>query len=148
MVSLPGGVTDLKHAGTCSECKRLRRVWLCNPADYSPPGFSLHGILQARILDRLSLLQGILTTQESNQGLLHCRWIPYQLSYREHIFKRITEVEKTKQRNWDFSQSTKCHQSTVRQIWGALCSAFKKNIHRLKISHLSQPPPKVGKRKD
>ena len=30
----------------------------------------------------LSLLQGIFLTQESNQGLLHCRWILYQLSYR------------------------------------------------------------------
>ena len=30
----------------------------------------------------LSLLQGILLTQESNWGLLHCRWILYQLSYQ------------------------------------------------------------------
>ena len=30
----------------------------------------------------LSLFQGIFPTQESNQGLLHCRWIPYQLSYQ------------------------------------------------------------------
>ena len=30
----------------------------------------------------LSLLQGILLTQELNQGLLHCRQIPYQLSYQ------------------------------------------------------------------
>ena len=29
----------------------------------------------------LSLLQGIFLTQESNWGLLHCRWIPYQLSH-------------------------------------------------------------------
>ena len=28
----------------------------------------------------LSLLQRIFPTQESNQGLLHCRWILYQLS--------------------------------------------------------------------
>ena len=28
----------------------------------------------------LSLLQGIFLTQESNQGLLHCRWILYQLN--------------------------------------------------------------------
>ena len=28
-----------------------------------------------------SLLQGIFLTQESNQGLLHCRWILYQLTY-------------------------------------------------------------------
>ena len=30
----------------------------------------------------LSLLQGIFLTQESNQRLLHCRWILYQLSYQ------------------------------------------------------------------
>ena len=32
-------------------------------------------------IGRLSLLQLIFLTQESNQGLLHCRWILYQLSY-------------------------------------------------------------------
>ena len=30
----------------------------------------------------LSLLQWIFLTQGSNQGLLHCRWILYQLSYQ------------------------------------------------------------------
>ena len=30
----------------------------------------------------LSLLQGIFPTQESNLGLLHCKWILYQLSYQ------------------------------------------------------------------
>ena len=33
----------------------------------------------------LSLLQGILLTQGSNQGLLHCRQILYQLSYQVYI---------------------------------------------------------------
>ena len=31
----------------------------------------------------LSLLQWIFLTQESDLGLLHCRWILYQLSYEE-----------------------------------------------------------------
>ena len=30
----------------------------------------------------LSLLQGIFLTQGSNRGLLHCRWILYQLNYQ------------------------------------------------------------------
>ena len=96
---------------------------LCDPMDCNLPGASVHGILQARILERvampppgdlpnlgikprspalqtdslsseppgkpkntgmgsLSLLQGIFLTQESNWGLLHCRWIFYQLSYQ------------------------------------------------------------------
>ena len=32
---------------------------------------------------RLSLLQGIFPTQGQNPGLLHCRWILYQLSHKE-----------------------------------------------------------------
>ena len=34
----------------------------------------------------LSLHQGIFLTQESNQGLLHCRWILYQLSHKGSLF--------------------------------------------------------------
>ena len=90
---------------------------LCNPMDYT-----VHGILQPRILEwvafpfsrgssqlgdqtqvsciagdsllaepqgkpkntgmgSLSLLQRVFPTQESNWGLLHCRWILYQRSY-------------------------------------------------------------------
>ena len=33
----------------------------------------------------LSLLQGIFPTQESNWGLLHCRWVLYQLSYQGSV---------------------------------------------------------------
>ena len=51
---------------------------LCNPRDYT-----IHGTLQARILEwgSLSLLQGIFPTQGSNPGFLHCRPILYQLSH-------------------------------------------------------------------
>ena len=98
------------------------RPTLCFPMDCSPPGSSVHRILQARILDglpcppprdlpkpgicaksptlqadslpseppekpkntgvsSLSLLQENFPTQELNQGLLHCKWILYQLNY-------------------------------------------------------------------
>ena len=52
--------------------------------DYSLPGSSVHGILQARItgVGCHFLLQEIFLTQESNPGLLHCRQILYQLSYK------------------------------------------------------------------
>ena len=38
------------------------------------------GILQARILEWVALLQGIFPTQGSNPGLRHCRQILYYLS--------------------------------------------------------------------
>ena len=48
-----------------------------------PPGSSVHGILQARILEWGAMPWGIIPTQESNPGLLHCRQIPYHLSQQE-----------------------------------------------------------------
>ena len=48
----------------------------------------------------LSLLQWIILTQESNQGLLHCRGILYQLSYQgspcSHFAEEKAEVHKVK----------------------------------------------------
>ena len=35
---------------------------LCNPTDCSPPGFSIHGILQARILEWIAIPFSILNT--------------------------------------------------------------------------------------
>ena len=57
----------------------------CDPMDCSPPGSSVHGTLQARILEWVaihSLLQRIFPNQGSNPGLLHCRQLLYRLSYR------------------------------------------------------------------
>ena len=39
-------------------------------------------------INSLSLLQSIFLTQELNRGLLHCRWILYQLSYLSSPRKR------------------------------------------------------------
>ena len=38
------------------------------------------------VVGSLSLLQWIFLTQELNQGLLHCRWILYQLRYLVSLF--------------------------------------------------------------
>ena len=43
---------------------------LCDLMNYNPPGSSVHGILQERILERVA--QALL-----NLCLLHCRWILY-----------------------------------------------------------------------
>ena len=57
---------------------------LCKPMDCSPLGSSVHGILQARILENTVhfLLKEIFPTQGSNLGLLHYRQILYHLSYQ------------------------------------------------------------------
>ena len=57
---------------------------LCDPMDYSIPGSSIHGILQARILELVAIpfSRGSSLTQGLNPGLLHCRQILYCLSHQ------------------------------------------------------------------
>ena len=56
---------------------------LGNPRDCSPPGYSVHGILQARKLEWAAMLssRGAFPTQGSNLHLPHCRQILYPLSH-------------------------------------------------------------------
>ena len=45
-----------------------------------------------------SLLQGIFPTQGSNQGLLHCRQILYQLSYQGSLLPSLGEAFMVKEK--------------------------------------------------
>ena len=58
---------------------------LCDSVDCSSPVSSVHGILQARIMEwvAISFLQGIFSTQGSNPGLLDCLKILYCLSHQK-----------------------------------------------------------------
>ena len=56
---------------------------LCNHMDCSLPGSSVHGVLQARILEWVAIpFSRRSSTQESNWGLPHYRQILYQMSYQ------------------------------------------------------------------
>ena len=71
---------------------------LCDPMYCSPPGSSVHGDSPGKNTEVgcHALLQGIFPTQESNQGLLHCRWILYQLSYQgspENVWKFLKKLK-------------------------------------------------------
>ena len=52
--------------------------------DCNPPGSSVYGILQARILEWVAMpsSRGSSQQQGSKPGLLHCRWILYCLSHQ------------------------------------------------------------------
>ena len=53
----------------------LSCLTLCNPTDCSPPGSSVHGILENTRVGCQALLLGIFLTQGSNPGLPHCRQV-------------------------------------------------------------------------
>ena len=52
---------------------------LCDPVDYSPPGSSVHGISQARILEWVTISLSRGSSQPRDWTLVSCigRWIPY-----------------------------------------------------------------------
>ena len=54
------------------------------PTLWDPMDYTVHGILQARILEwaAFPFSRRIFPTQGSNPGLRRCRWIPYQLSHK------------------------------------------------------------------
>ena len=64
---------DLPNPGIESRSPALQADSL--PSE--PPGKSVNTRVHS-----LSLLQAIFPTQESKRGLVHCRWILYQLSYQ------------------------------------------------------------------
>ena len=66
------------------ECQATKSCpTLCDSMDCDPPGSSVHGILQARILGWIAMSPPEeLPTQGSNPGFPHCRWILYRLSYQ------------------------------------------------------------------
>ena len=65
---------------------------LCNPTDCSPPGSSVHGISQARILERVAISQSTGSWIEPMPPMSPAfgRLILYQLSHKGNPLKTIT----------------------------------------------------------
>ena len=58
---------------------------LCNPVEYSPPGSSIHGIIQARILEWVTIPFSRGSSRPRDQtrvSHLHCRGILYHLNHQ------------------------------------------------------------------
>ena len=66
---------------------------LCDSTDCSPPGYSIHGILQARILFLLFPSPGNLPYPGLEPGSLHYRQILYCLSHQGYTQTKILELK-------------------------------------------------------
>ena len=73
----PGDSKISMCVSVTQSCLTLR-----DPLDCSPAASSVHGILQARILECHSLLQGIFLTQGLNPCLLNCGEVLYHLNHQ------------------------------------------------------------------
>ena len=92
---------------------------LCHLMDYSTPGSSIPGIIQARILEWVAILfsRGIFPTQGLNPHLPHCRQILYLLSHLKSSMYVYTHTHIT--------ESLCCTFLTI--LWHK--NMFKKNLN-------------------
>ena len=88
-----------RHKGICGRYS-LSHVWyIWDPMDYSPPGSSVHGILQARILERVAMPSSSGSSQPSDgtqvsciAGIFFTYWATGEApSQVENIFLNISE---------------------------------------------------------
>ena len=72
-------VSQMSSQNTVSSTVKVAHSYpsLCNPMDYT-----VHGILQVRILEWVAFFRGSSQTQGLNPGLLHCRQMLYHLSHQ------------------------------------------------------------------
>ena len=77
-----------------TKSQNVSHFQLCDPMDYSLPGFSAHGTLQARILDWVAIpfSRGSSLFRRSNPLLLHCRQILHSLSHQEANIDTYTYI--------------------------------------------------------
>ena len=69
------------HGSECYCCRLVAQSCptLCDPMDCSPPGPSVHGILQARILEWVAMPSSRGSSRPKDQTLVSCngRWVLY-----------------------------------------------------------------------
>ena len=75
-------------------CCLVTKLCLWDPVNCSPPGSSVHGISQPRVLEwvAISKIQGILLTQELNLCFLHGRWFVYHLIHWGSIYRPAQDL--------------------------------------------------------
>ena len=125
---------------------------LCDSMDYSPPGFSVHGISQARILEWVtrSFSRSSSWFQGLNPCLLHCRWSALQADFlpteplgkcsKYEIPNGFSEHQEAKEcTDQRFSLMEWCRPSYKQRITGftgfhGLCSHRKSMLYWPKVS--------------
>ena len=104
---------------------------LCHPMGCSPPGSSVHGILQARILEWVAISSsGIFQTQKSNPSLLHLlngRQILCHCASWEALLDRLLSL-------LSFCDPTADYDSPLAHITDKTVNVFPKMMSILKIN--------------
>ena len=101
-------IRTLTYAHPCEHAQSLLScLTLYDPMDSSLPSSSVHGTLQARILEWVAMpsSRGVFPAQGLNPSLLHCRQILYPLS---HLGSPSTPIMHQNSPAFSFSNKTPC----------------------------------------
>ena len=101
---------------------------LCDPMDCSPPGSSVHGIFQARILEWVAIIvpQGVFPTQGSNPCLLHRQEPPGKPSLVDRWWENCHHTTPIV----SVSVKLRVYKSRAYMtIWGDVCGAATLRVH-------------------
>ena len=106
-------VTLQRTKSCASKVKLLSRATLCDPMDCSPPGSSVHGIVQAKVQEwvAISFSRGSSRTQGMHPGLPHCRqiillseptWEVLCVSFTKHLLSSLCNPLSTAEKDPGF----------------------------------------------
>ena len=137
---MPQGIEKFGESYVCTHAQSLQQcLTLCDPVDYSLPGSSVHGILQARILEWVAL--------PSSRGSFwprdrtHDSWIEGKFFTTETPGKPRKSYPLGQQRNWwaedmeGFSSWLVCYGCSNRllQTWWLKTNLFSYNSEGQKL---------------
>ena len=112
---------------------------LCDPVDYSPPGSSVHEILQARKrVGCHSLHQGIFPAQGLNLGLPHHWQISYRLNHQGNPPARVTDGYELTVLMWTLSRRPADRATLYLFMWFCLYGRVYSPLGSLGSQHRGQ----------
>ena len=68
---------QFNNLNVCVSAESFSRAWLCDPMDCSPPGSSVHGIFQARMMEWVDIPSSRESSWTQGSGRRIGRWILY-----------------------------------------------------------------------
>ena len=125
---------------------------LCDAMDSSPPGSSVHAILQAKILEWVAVpfSRGSSQPQGSNLGLPHCMHIRHQRSHQGSADKTTPSTGNARSAT-SRKRTALCHKMCVsmRPLWrDEPCLLRTTALEEGDITQVSQPPASLRESED
>ena len=118
--------------GTCFHCRySVTQSWptLCDPMDYSPPGSSVHGTFQSRILEWVAISSSRGSSRPKDQTSIsyisRFRFIYHCATWEAPILHLIL---------------AKSQKTSLRYVWMRIPSSWRRLLVELVVTHSLQVP--------